>query len=159
MNNTSQAKPVIVCVGTTKVVGDSLGPIIGDLLADKYNIDAYVYGRSSRQVTGLNYEDYTQHIKVHHSDSLVIAVDACLGAKKDVGKIKITPNGLRAGSALNKTHKRLGDLAVLGIVAVNGGDNLDNLVKADSAVVYSLAEKIAKKIQFLVTTLRLNYTI
>ena len=77
-------KPVIICIGTPRVQGDSLGPKVGDLLITKYNIGAYVYGKTSSPVTGVNCERYFEHIKTHHSHSLVIAVDACLGKKNDV---------------------------------------------------------------------------
>ena len=44
-------KPVILCIGTDKVPGDSLGPVVGDLLIMKYNIDAFVYGHAQSPST------------------------------------------------------------------------------------------------------------
>ena len=69
-------KPVIICIGTPQVCGDSLGPRVGDLLVEKYNVDAYVYGRSARPVNGVNFNRYVEHVKTHHPHSLIIAVDA-----------------------------------------------------------------------------------
>ncbi|MBO7156135.1 MAG: DUF1256 domain-containing protein, partial [Clostridia bacterium] len=34
------ALPVIVCIGSVGVVGDALGPLVGDLLRDKYQVPA-----------------------------------------------------------------------------------------------------------------------
>lgn len=151
-------KPVVLCVGTVNVMGDSLGPRVGDRLVEVYNIDAYVYGRTARPVNGLNYTDYVDHIKKHHPYSIVIAVDACLGAESDVGKIKYTMRGLRAGAALNKKLAAFGDLGILGVVAAKSGDNLDSLVNADENTVKSTVEKTAEKVYSIVSDLRLNYT-
>ena len=35
-------KPVVICIGTPKVRGDSLGPRVGDILIEEYKLDAYV---------------------------------------------------------------------------------------------------------------------
>lgn len=146
-------KPVILCVGTTSVIGDSLGPKVGDKLTSTYGIDAFVYGKTAYPVTGVNYHTYLKHIKNHHSDSLIIAVDACLGSKNEVGKIKYTFGGLRAGAALNKNLDKVGHLTVLGIVAEKSSDNLEALIRAKIALVDELSDKIAKKIYGLASAL------
>lgn len=150
-------KPVIVCIGTPKVRGDSLGPRVGDKLVEKYDVDAYVYGRTASPVTGLNCGNYFEHIKTHHSKSLIIAVDACLGASEDVGKIKYSLDGLRAGSALGKLLGKFGDVGFLGVVAAKNNDNMQSLYSASEESVEMLSCKIAKKIQNLIENLRLTY--
>jgi putative sporulation protein YyaC len=139
------------------VAGDSLGPKVGDLLISKYSVDAYVYGKTSSPVTGLNCLRYFEHVRVHHGDSLVIAVDACLGNKNDVGKIKYSLDGLRAGSALDKKLGRIGDIGFLGVVAPKSANNMASLVSAQTESVDGLAEKIAEKIYNLTLNLRLTY--
>ena len=150
-------KPVVVCIGTPKVTGDSLGPKVGDLLINKYNINAYVYGCTSSPVTGINCQKYYEHVKTHHSESIIIAVDACLGKSEDVGKIKYSLEGLRAGSALQKEFERFGDIGFLGVVAVKQENNFSALVNVSDEDVSRLADKIAKKIQNLTYNLRLSY--
>ncbi|HHU43360.1 MAG: spore protease YyaC [Bacillota bacterium] len=137
-------KPVILCIGTDKVPGDSLGPVVGDLLIMKYNIDAFVYGHSAKPVNGINYEDYIEHISLHHKNSLIIAIDACVGREEDIGRIKISTKGLVAGEALKKKNKTIGDVALLGVVAKAGKDNLEQLKNADVALIRSMANTMAK---------------
>ena len=146
-------KPVILCVGTTSVMGDSLGPKVGDILIKDYGINAFVYGKSTLPVNGINYAKYLSHIKKHHPDSLIIAVDACLGQKNEIGKIKYTFNGLRAGAALNKNLDKIGHLTILGIVAEKGNDNLDSLIKAKAPLVDELSNEIARKVYSLASAL------
>lgn len=146
-------KPVIICVGTTTVMGDSLGPKVGDILIKDYKVDAFVYGRSALPVNGINYEQYLSHIKIHHPDSVIIAVDACLGTKNEVGKIKYTFDGLRAGAALNKKLDKIGHLTILGIVAEKSGNNLDSLIKTRNTLVEEMSNRIAKKVFSLASVL------
>lgn len=149
-------KPVILCVGTTKVSGDSLGPKVGDKLIE-HDVDAYVYGKSSRPVNGINYPLFVDHIKTHHKGSVIIAVDTCVGKKEDLGKIKYTFKGLRAGSALNKSLEAFGDIGILGVVGESGKDNLSSLAAADSRLVGDTAERIAEKIFDIVKNMKFNY--
>ncbi len=146
-------KPVIVCVGTTSVCGDSLGPMVGDILIKKYNIDAFVYGKSSLPVNGVNYEKYLNHIKKHHTNNIIIAIDACLGAKKEVGSIKYTFDGLRAGAALNKSLARIGHVTILGIVAEKSSNNLAALMNAKKSLIKEMSDRIAKKVVSLTAAL------
>ncbi|MDD4316697.1 MAG: spore protease YyaC [Clostridia bacterium] len=147
-------KPVILCIGTDNIVGDSLGPAVGDLLVMKYGVDAYVYGRRARPVNGVNYAEYLDHIKKHHKHNFIIAVDACIGDHKDVGKIKCTRNGLSAGGALDKRLGRVGDLGILGIVAAVRENNFEALKDVDSSLVNALSAIAAELISKLV--LRIN---
>lgn len=145
-------KPVILCIGTNNIVGDSLGPTVGDLLIMHYNIDAYVYGYTARPVNGINYADYINHINLHHKNNLVIAVDACVGKSKDIGKIKCSIKGIAAGGALKKGYKRIGDIGILGIVAeAQNNDNLIILKNVDKTLINSLSKSIAKIINSLVS--------
>jgi putative sporulation protein YyaC len=146
------AKPVILCIGTTNVVGDSLGPKVGDRLIEQYNVEAYVYGKSSMPVTGLNFAQVIEHIKTHHAKSVIIAVDACLGDKSDIGKVKYSMKGLCAGAALNKNLGVVGDLAMLGIVGERGENNLESLVMASPDTVAATADRVAMKIVDVLST-------
>lgn len=142
--------PVIVCIGSSGVVGDSLGPMVADLLRAVHKLPAYVYGGLRRPVNGLNYRRYKEFLLRRHPENFVIAVDACVGAEKDVGTIKYSAGGLRAGGALNKDLGKIGDIGILGVVAARGEDNLLQLMNAPYSLVERLSERIAFKIAGLV---------
>ncbi len=137
--------PVIVCIGTTKVVGDSLGPITGDYLKKVFKARAFVYGDSRRSVTASNFAEYKRYIEKAHPGSPIIALDACLGRAEEVGKIKLSDRGVLAGGALGKSLGRIGDLGLLSIVGVVGDDNLAALTDADESLIRDLAKKTALK--------------
>ena len=138
--------PVIICIGSASVMGDSLGPLVGDLLRDKYNVKAFVYGGIKQPVNGINYQKYIEHISKTHRDSFIFAVDACVGDGRDIGKIKISTAGVTAGGALNKNLQRVGDIGILGVVAKRGQDNLSALMQVSYNIVNEMSAVIAKRI-------------
>ena len=146
-------KPVILCIGTTNIIGDSLGPKVGDKLIMDENINAYVYGFSSRPVNGNNYDEYIKHIRMNHKNSILIAIDACLGRQTDIGKIKYSSTGLKAGSALNKGLKKIGDIGILGIVAKANNDNFNTLKQVNVKVIEALSYKIVENIKNIIVFL------
>jgi len=40
----STEPPVILCVGSDRLTGDALGPLVGSFLTKDYNVPTYVYG-------------------------------------------------------------------------------------------------------------------
>ena len=146
--------PVVICIGSSGVVGDSLGPMVADLLKERYSIPAYVYGGLRAPVNGVNYTRYADFLNERHRESLVIAVDACVGDKRDVGKIKYSSRGLKAGGALNKNLGAIGDIGILGVVAERSADNLNALMSVPFALVERMSFAIARKIAMLVDELR-----
>ena len=138
--------PVILCIGSSQFVGDSLGPLVADLLREKYSVPAFVYGGTRSPVNGVNYTTYFTHLKKVHPNSLIIAVDACVGDKNEIGKIKYSPKGLKAGEALKKNLPRVGDVGILGVVAPRSNDNLLALMRSPHSLVTNMSEKIAYNI-------------
>ena len=151
--------PVILCIGSSGVSGDSLGPLVGDLLRRRYNVKAFVYGCPERPVNGLNYTQYIEHIERVHHGSVVIAVDACVGSRDDVGKIKFSPSGLTAGGALNKNLRRFGDLGVLGVVAPRQQDNLSALMQVPFSFVDEMSRAAARGVVRILAALQAGGTI
>jgi len=145
-------KPVIICIGSSRVSGDSLGPLVGDELTHVYNVDAYVYGRSDWTVTALNLNDIYNYITKVHKNAPIIAVDACVGKLSEIGKIKISMGGISAGSALKRNFTRIGDISVLGVVCESATDNLSALMSAPFDLVEKLAKRASKHISQLLNS-------
>lgn len=131
---------VIACIGTPSVSGDSVAPIVGDILIS-LGVDAYIYGTTNRPITAINYNDYANAIKVRHADELIIAVDSALGLKKDIGCIKIVRGGVNPGGALKKNLTKIGEIGILAQVGDSKGDALFELMNVPYSHVYSLAKK------------------
>lgn len=133
---------VIVCIGTPNISGDSVAPIAGEILIDM-NVDAYVYGTTSRPITGLNYREYYKHIKVIHADDTIIAIDSALGEKSSAGTVRIVKGGVKPGGALNKTNPKIGLYGILAQVGDISGDAIAELMQTPFELIESLAKKCA----------------
>lgn len=133
---------VIVCIGTPNISGDSVAPITGEILIDM-NVDAYVYGTTSRPITGLNYREYYKHIKAIHADDTIIAIDSALGEKSSAGTVRIVKGGVKPGGALNKTNPKIGLYGILAQVGDISGDAIAELMQTPFELIESLAKKCA----------------
>ncbi len=145
------ALPVVLCIGSLGVVGDSLGPLVGDILKAE-GVNAFVYGCTDRPVNGINYGEYVEFLKAKHS-GVVIAVDASVGDKSDVGKIKIASGGVSAGGALNRDLGRFGDLGIIGIVAPKCENNLKSLMNVPKQYVEFMAVRVALRVNEILAAL------
>ncbi len=131
-----------MCFGTPSVSGDSLGPKVGTLLRDKYNVPAFVYGTTDKPVHGKNMPEWMDFIANVHEDALIIAVDASLGDKKKVGSIMVRGDGV-CPAAVKGKKRRFGDIGVLGVVGESGSDALMELMQVSELYVDELADKVA----------------
>ncbi len=138
--------PVVLCVGCDRVTGDSLAPIVGELLTRKYNLPAYVYGNMDYNVTAQNLHDTIGKVKSWHPHSPVIVVDAILGEADEIGLIKAYEGGCFPAGAYNKFTSKIGNYCVLGVVESKGVSRLTFLASVRLKIVTRLAQKIAKSV-------------
>ena len=109
--------PVILCIGSDKVIGDALGPLVGHMLTTTHNVSAYVYGSLASPVTALNLTSAVDFIKHRHPNSKVVAVDSSIGDEAEIGLIKIAKGGIYPGSAVGKSLPYVGDISITAIVS------------------------------------------
>lgn len=134
--------PVVLCIGSDRVTGDCLGPIVGQMLVER-GANAFVYGTLARPVTALNLKDAVRHIKSAHGDKKVLAIDSSVGKLGDVGKIHIAFGSIAPGSADGKKLPKVGDVSITATVT---DPRKTPLSAVRLGVVYSLATDIADRI-------------
>lgn len=108
---------VVVCIGTDRVVCDSLGPMVGSAL--NYNMDRplYIYGIESQCLTALNIVNSFSAIKSLHPNSTILAIDAGVGESGQIGNIQFSDHGILPGLATNRQLPCIGDVGIVGIVS------------------------------------------
>lgn len=133
---------VVVCIGTDRVSGDSLGPLVGTLLTEECR-HAKVYGTLHNPVHAQNLSETIALIKKEHADAFVIAVDACLGKAANVEKIIFLDKPLKPGTGVNKDLPEVGNVNIQGIVNIGGF--LPQLVIQNTRMntIYNMAKIIA----------------
>lgn len=111
---------VIVCIGTDRSTGDSLGPIIGTSLLKYRSPHFELYGTLEEPVHAMNLADTLADINHKFSDPFIIGIDACLGQLSSVGCIQVGSGPVRPGAGVNKELPPVGDIHITGIVNVGG---------------------------------------
>lgn len=134
---------VVVCIGTEKVVTDSLGPRVGSLLNENLDAPLFVYGLQGANITAQNLPIAISWIKRLHPSSRLLVIDAAVGEANQVGKVQLVVGDIAPGAATNKQLDRIGDISIVGIVAdKNMADFYDNSVE-QSILVERLSQFIA----------------
>lgn len=141
--------PVIVCIGSDLVIGDSLGPLVGSMLSEKEHIANYVYGTLRSPVTAKEINYLHSFIQNTHPNSKIIAIDASFGDKNEIGLIKFSNKPIAPGAGVNKCLQNIGDVGILGIVAEKNTFPVYSLDNIRLSLVYRMAELITTTISSL----------
>lgn len=143
----SSKELVIVCIGTDRSTGDSLGPLIGMKLQEEPLQHFHVYGTLEDPVHAVNLEEKMQLIAQKHINSFIIGIDACLGRMNSVGHITIGKGPVKPGAAVNKNLPEVGDIHITGIVNIGGMMEYFVLQNTRLHFVMKMATKIASSIR------------
>ncbi len=107
---------VFLCIGSDRITGDSLGPLIGHMLK-KYGCRAFVYGDLSSPVHAGNLLHTINLIHKNHGNAFIIAIDASVGRSSHVGCVNISDTSLSPGSGVGKKLPSIGSISITGIVS------------------------------------------
>lgn len=106
---------VIICIGTDRSIGDSLGPLVGTMLKNS-DLKLPVYGTLSKPIHALNIYESLETIRDKHPKSNFLAIDACLGAKNNIGNIHVKEGPILPGKGVGKKLPEIGNYSIVGIV-------------------------------------------
>ena len=138
----NKALPVILCIGSDLALGDSLGPLTGTMLKDR-RTGAFIYGTLKKPVTAKEIKYINRYLTLLHPNSKVVAVDAAIGEREDIGLIKVYNQGLKPGLGAQKDLQTVGDISILGIVAVKSFMNYNLLNSTRLNMIYQMAQIIS----------------
>ena len=142
--------PVIVCVGSDLVIGDSLGPITGSMLRYKtQGLNVFIYGTLASPVTAKEIKYIRALLKDTHPNSQIVMVDAAVGEEGDIGLVKLSDSPLKPGAGAQKKLGAIGDVSALGIVAEKSVANYGLLNTTRLNLVYTMSEILSDGIASL----------
>lgn len=141
---------IFVCVGSDRITGDALGPLVGYYLkelSNKENIK--IVGDLEYPVHGTNIESVMEYVNETFINPFIIAIDSSFGKNEDEeGWIWITDKSLHPGSGLNKKFHGIGNISISGCTAsLDEGDETLRFLVLQGArlnLVLVMAELIAK---------------
>ena len=116
---------IILCIGTTQVQGDRLGPLVGTLLEKKLKntdrlLPVRIFGTEEQAVHALNLPVILHAISRDFPGAPILAVDAALSVGHRSGCITAGMGPLLPGAGLSKQLPAAGDLHITGTVSRSG---------------------------------------
>ncbi len=152
---TRSTPPVVVCIGSDLAIGDSLGPITGSMLKRKtQGMNFFLYGTLSAPITAKEIKHLRALLQRTHKGSQIIAVDAAVGERGDIGLIRLSDTPLLPGAGAKKQLGEVGDFSIMGIVAEKSLSNYALLNQTRLQLVYRMAEIISDSLSAFLWNMR-----
>ncbi len=143
----SPHRPVLIlCIGTDRSTGDSLGPLIGTQLLHHNLPQLHVLGTLEHPVHATNLNENILYIRESFVNPLVIAIDACLGRLDSIGYITLAQGPLKPGAGVHKELPAVGEAHLTGIVNVGGFMEYMVLQNTRLSIVWQMAETISSMV-------------
>lgn len=156
-SNKSIKEILILCIGTDRSTGDSLGPLVGHMLFQYEIAGVSVYGSLDNPVHAANLECTLQSINAEHNNPFVIAIDASLGKTDHIGYITLGEGPLTPGLGVNKSLPPVGDLHITGIVNMSISETATNILQSTRlSLVMHMADTIKEAILYCLAPSKSN---
>lgn len=150
---------VFLCIGSDRVTGDCLGPLIGQMLQSQLKTEGNIYGTLTSTVHACNLKKVLAELNDQHPHALVIAVDASFGSKKHLGYASIADGALFPGAGVHKKLPPVGDLHISGIVCTAASKRYLALQTARLSSVIALSDRITQGILLAIPALQMSCSI
>ncbi|OPY58836.1 MAG: hypothetical protein A4E55_00567 [Pelotomaculum sp. PtaU1.Bin035] len=111
---------ILLCIGTDRSTGDSLGPLVGSKINSVEQGFFNVYGTLEQPVHASNLKATIEEINNNYKEPFIIAIDACLGKIENVGCVNLGDGSLQPGAGVYKNLPPVGQIHITGIVNVGG---------------------------------------
>lgn len=143
---------IFVCIGSNKITGDCLGPLVGTYLKQnlKNEKNIRIYGDMYSPINYTNINDIKNEVDTiiknkenNGNNYIIILIDSALG--KNVGEIIIDTGKVELGSALYKEETIYSDINIKGIVGENYNNrskNMHELINVPEKIINSMCKDI-----------------
>lgn len=139
------SRPIaVVCIGSDRSTGDSLGPLIGSKLMEKRCPIFSIYGSLDSPVHAKNLVDTMKLIDNELDNPWIIAIDACLGRTESVGFMTVNNGPVLPGVAVKKNLPAIGDIHLTGIVNISGYMEMLVLQNTRLSLVMNMADAMSR---------------
>lgn len=136
----------VLCIGSDRITGDSLGPLVGHSLSKIPLRHTHIYGTLSNPVHALNLNETVRMLNEQHPHSLTLAIDASLGTRNHLGFLTVSKGALEPGLGVRKKLQPVGDISITGIVNLSGTFDHLHLQTTRLATVVQMADSIVSGI-------------
>ena len=159
INKKRYSNLIFVCIGSNKMVGDSLGPLIGETLYKNLKDKKIkILGNLKNNVNSKNINQTLKNIEKEYTKPYVISIDSALSNSIEPGNVFILKKGLVPGSALKKKSIVIGNISIKAIVGKDEKNlvkNYYNLKNADYKMILKFSKNISNIILESIKSLNL----
>lgn len=106
---------VLLCIGTDKITGDCLGPLVGSKLKQR-DFPYPLYGTLEKPLHAGNLSVQLPEISTAHPDACVLAIDAAVGSPNHIGLVSLACQPLFPGKGVSRTLAPVGNISITGII-------------------------------------------
>ncbi|MBQ7432562.1 MAG: spore protease YyaC [Lachnospiraceae bacterium] len=139
------AMPILfLCIGSDRLTGDSLGPLIGHRLSLCTLPDCIVFGTLAKPVHAENLACTLDQIRQEYPSHLVIAIDAALDKESTIGQIFLHNYPLFPGAGVQKSLPCAGQISITGVVAPLSSCSMTQLSEIHLSLVVQMADCIVE---------------
>lgn len=137
---------LFLCIGSDRVAGDSLGPVIGYKLNKICGREVSVIGSLHHPVHAINLVQTMNWINLRKDKPILVAIDASIGIREHIGYITLSNRPLKPGLAVDKDLPAVGHISITGIVSSNQDPSPFPLHNTSLALIMNLADCICNGI-------------
>ena len=130
INNKRFSNIIFLCIGTSKITGDSIGPIVGSNIKRLENEYIHIYGTVENNLNFNNAKKIIENINSNYINPCIITIDAALSNNNSLGDIVLGKGFMKIGKALEKSLCFYSDInikCVVGKYHYNINKNFDIL--------------------------------
>lgn len=147
---------IFICVGSNKITGDSLGPIVGAKLKQKLGTNIAIIGTTETPVNYENIKEINDNIKIKYLNPCVICVDSAMGKNADIGKIIVNWGGITLGKAVNNGIYLESHINIKGVVGKEEEEILTNfreLTLVNKNVIEKMSNEVTEGINKVINSI------
>lgn len=106
---------IALCIGTDKITGDCLGPLVGTKLRER-GYTHPVCGTLQHPVHAVNLSATLASIRRHYSRPFLLVIDAAVGPADKIGCISFSYSPIYPGQGIRRPLPPVGNLSLTGII-------------------------------------------
>lgn len=149
---------IILCIGTNKIIGDSIGPMVGQVLYKELKYDKIiVLGNMIETINFKNAKQLIESIFKEYTKPFIITIDSALGKEDMVNQIVINKGIVKIGKSLGRSICYYSNINIKGVVGVDKKDKYENiktlqnvdleLITKLSTTIANITKKLIKEIE------------
>ena len=119
---------IILCIGTNKIIGDLIGPMVGQILKKELKYDKIIIlGNMIETINFKNAKQSIESIFEQYAKPFIITIDSALGRDDMVNQIVINKGMVKIGKSLGRSICYYSNINIKGVVGVDKKDKYENI--------------------------------